>query len=456
MNMETGKRIDVVSVIDGAPLSAFQWRVFALLFIIIMLDGYDTQAIAFVAPAISKAWHLAPSAFGPIFSAGLLGTVIGAVGFGMLADRIGRRMLVIGAVALFGLLTGACAFATGYDELLIYRLGAGVGLGGALVNFLALASEYAPARSRTTIVTISMWGFPLGAVIGGSFAGRMIEYQGWTSIFYLGAVLPLLCVPVLLILLPESVRYMTYVSGKRAAMAHILSKIDGVNTFRAGDDFYLIEPRATRGSVRELFANGLGRGTVLLWITLFASLVLTYCLINWIPSLLRQAGLPIKDAVLGTVMINFAGIVGSLAVSRAMKRRPLRVLTLAYLLGAVSVASISFAEHNVVLIMISIFLTGFFIIGAQLAVTAFITGYYPTSIRGTGVGWSQGVGRFGSLLGPLAGGAVIAVSAQPSHVFLFCAIPALVACAALFGLGRTMHPSSNESAHELQVAPPRH
>lgn len=454
--METGNRIEVASVIDDAPLSRFQWRVFVLLFVIIMLDGYDTQAIAFVAPAISKAWQLAPSAFGPIFSAGLLGTVIGAVGIGMLADRIGRRMLVIGSVALFGFLTWACAFATNYNELLACRLVAGIGLGGALVNFLALASEFAPARARTTIVTICMWGFPLGAVIGGSFAGSMIEHYGWTSVFYMGAALPLLCVPVLLALLPESIRYMTYVPGKRTVIATLLSKIDSARMFSANDEFYLLELRTTRGSVRELFSNGLGAGTVLLWITLFASLVLTYCLINWIPSLLRQAGLSIKDAVLGTVMINFAGIVGSFVVSRLMKRRPLRILVIAYLLGAISVATIGFSGHDVPQIMVSIFFTGFFIIGAQLAVTAYITGYYPTSIRGTGVGWSQGVGRFGSLLGPLAGGAVLAVSGQPLQMFLFCAIPALVACLALICLARVTRSPTGEQTLGLQATPRHH
>jgi AAHS family 4-hydroxybenzoate transporter-like MFS transporter len=452
--METGHRIDIVSVIDDAPLSALQWRVFTLLFVISMLDGYDTQAIAFVAPAISKAWQLPPSVFGPVFSTGLLGTVIGAVGFGMLADRIGRRLLTIGSVTLFGLLTWACAYTTNYNELLLCRLVAGIGLGGATVNFLALASEYAPTRARTTVVTICMWGFPLGAVIGGLFAGSMIEHHGWTSIFYLGAALPLLYVPALLLLLPESVRYMAYVPSKRATMASLLSQIDGTRKFSAQDDFYLIEPRVARGSVRALFSKGLGVGTVLLWIALFASLVLTYCLINWIPSVLKQAGLPIGDAVLGTVMINFAGIVGSFVMSRAMKRRPLRVLVGAYLLGAVSVASIGFASHKVALIMSSIFLTGFFIIGAQMAVTAYITGYYPTSIRGTGVGWAQGVGRFGSLLGPLAGGTVLAATGQPSQMFLFCAIPALVACLALLGLECVTRSTASKAALNLQTTTP--
>ncbi|MEA3101019.1 MFS transporter [Caballeronia mineralivorans] len=452
--METGNRIDVAAVIDGAKFSAFQWRVFILMFIVILFDGYDTQAIAFVAPAISVQWKLPAASFGPIFSAGLAGTVLGAISFGMLADRIGRRWLVIISVAMFGCLTWVCSLADSYTELLIYRLLAGIGLGGALVNFLAVASEYAPERLRNTVVTISMWGFPLGAVIGGSFAGPMIERYGWKSIFYLGALLPLLCVPLLIGLLPESVRYLALSPHHRAKIASVLSKIDPQGGFRPDDAYFVAEPSARRGSVIALFRNGFGWPTVLLWFTLFASLVMTYCLINWIPSLLRQVGMPIRQAVLGTVMINFAAIIGSLAVVRFAKRHTLTRLAGAYVIGAAAVAGIGLVGNQWLPIMTCIFLAGFFVIGAQLAVTAYITGYYPTTIRGTGVGWAQGVGRFGSLIGPLAGGIVLSMTAQPSQMFLYCAIPPLAAALALLALARLTARRSMPAQVTLRTSPP--
>lgn len=455
--METSQRINVAAVIDGARFSAFQWRVFILLFIVILLDGYDTQAIAFVAPAISAQWKLSPSAFGPIFSAGLLGTVLGAILFGMIADRIGRRWPVIFAVAMFGVLTWTCSWAASYRELLTYRLLAGVGLGGALVNFLALASEYAPERLRNTVVTISMWGFPLGAVIGGSFAGPMIEQYGWTSVFHLGALLPLLCVPLLIALLPESVRYSTISNRHQQKIARILSSIDQSRTYRREDSFFVDEPHAGRGSVASLFRHGLGLPTVLLWFTLFSSLVMTYCLINWIPSLLRQIGMPIRQAVFGTVMINFAAIIGSILIVRFAKRHTLRRLAYSYGCGAVAVAGIGLVGNQPLPVMTCIFFAGFFVIGAQLAVTAYITGFYPTAIRGTGVGWSQGVGRFGSLLGPLIGGLVLSITAQPSQMFLFCALPPVAAALALIALARiTARVIPPEAAITLRTTPPHH
>lgn len=453
--METTQRIDVAAVIDDARFSPFQWRIFILLFVVIVLDGYDTQAIAFVAPAISAQWKLPPAAFGPIFSAGLSGTVLGAVAFGMAADRLGRRWPVIVSVALFGVLTWMCSLADSYTSLLVYRLLAGIGLGGALVNFLALASEYAPERLRNTAVTISMWGFPLGAVVGGGFAGRMIEHFGWPSIFHLGAALPLLCVPVLIFLLPESIRYATLSGRQRERIAHALSQIDGRRQYRRDDTFYVAEPAASRGSVAALFRNGFGVPTVLLWFTLFSSLVMTYCLVNWIPSLLRQIGMPIREAVLGTVMINLAAIIGSIFVVRLSKRHTLRRLAGAYVLGALAVAGIGLAGNRPLPVMTCIFFAGFFVIGAQLAVTAYITGFYPTSIRGTGVGWSQGVGRFGSLLGPLAGGLVLSLTAQPSQMFLFCAIPPLGAALALLLLARVGTREPGGTRASMRTAPRR-
>ncbi|WP_118180445.1 MFS transporter [Paraburkholderia phosphatilytica] len=453
--METGQRIDVAGVIDTAPFGPYQWRIFILLFVVIVLDGYDTQAIAFVAPAISAQWKLAPAAFGPIFSAGLLGTAVGAILFGMVADRLGRRWPVICSVALFGALTWSCSIAQNYHELLVLRLVAGVGLGGALVNFLALASEYAPARLRNTAVTISMWGFPLGAVVGGAFAAPMIERYGWTSVFHLGAVLPLLCVPVLILLMPESIRYATLSGRHRGKIAAALARIDHTRSWRADDTYYVAEPKVTRGSVSALFSDGFGVPTVMLWIALFSSLVMTYCLINWIPSLLRQIGMPIRQAVLGTVMINFAGIVGSICVVRIAKRHTLSRLAYSYGLGAIAVAGIGLAGDRWLPVMTCIFLAGFFVIGAQLAVTAYITGFYPTSVRGTGVGWSQAVGRTGSLLGPLAGGAVLAVTAQPSQMFLFCAIPPVVAAIALLALARSTARGAAAEPASLQAAPPQ-
>jgi AAHS family 4-hydroxybenzoate transporter-like MFS transporter len=456
--METSTRVDVARVIDDAKVSPFQRQLFVLLFILLMLDGFDTQSIAFVAPAITKAWGLQPAMFGPIFAAGLLGTVIGGVGFGMLADRIGRRLPIIVSFVIFGVFAGACAFATSYQTLIIYRVLAGLGLGGAMSNCLALASEYAPKRSRTAIVTACLWGFPFGAALGGLLAGDMIGRFGWPSVFYLGALLPLVCVPLLFVVLPESILFMTLAKQNFSErIARTLGRIDARQRDRKGVVYFIDEPALRRGSIKGVFSNGLASGTLLLWLTIFVSLVLVYCLINWIPTLLHQAGLSIQSAVLGTVVLNFSSILGSLVLTRVMKTNPMKITAVAYLLGAVAVAAIGLVGQQTFAIMAAIFATGFLVIGGQLTVTAFIASYYPTSIRSTGVGLAGAVARFGSLVGPLAGGLVLATSKEPSEMFMLFAVPALIASVALLAFtvivgGRTRTAAAAASASDPVMA----
>ena len=445
--MQTVARIDIARVIDDAKVSPFQRWLFVLLFVLLMLDGFDTQSIAFVAPAITKAWGLQPAMFGPIFAAGLLGTVIGGVALGMLSDRIGRRLPIIASFVIFGVFTGACATATSFQTLLIYRVLAGLGLGGAMSNCLALASEYAPKRSRTAIVTACLWGYPFGASVGGLLAGDMIGRFGWPSVFHLGALLPLLCVPLLFAVLPESILFLTLAKKDfTERITRTLARIDARQRDQGAVVYFVDEPALKRGSMKGVFSNGLATGTLLLWLTLFVSLALVYCLINWIPTLLHQAGLSIQSAVLGTVMLNFSSILGSLALTRVVKTNPMKTVAVAYLLGAMAVAAIGSVGQQTSSIMTAIFFTGFFVIGGQLTVTAYVSTYYPTSIRSTGVGLAGAVARFGSLIGPLLGGWVLASSTGPSQMFMLFAVPALVAGVAVLAFTMLVGKGTGASA----------
>jgi AAHS family 4-hydroxybenzoate transporter-like MFS transporter len=442
MQAQVARRIDAIDIINNAKLSRFQWRLFALLFAFTLCEGFDTQCIAFVAPAISKDWALSPAALGSLFSAGFVGTAIGAVAFGILSDRIGRRMPLIMTTAVFAIATGACAIATSYNALFAYRLLAGVGLGGAMCCALALASEYAPERIRATVVAVCLWGFPVGAFLGGVFAGDLITFYGWPSIFYLGAVLPLLLLPVLLVLLPESIRCLILGGAANGPLvAQLLARIDPDRGLSGTDQFYLAEPITSRGSTAALFRDGLGIGTSLLWVACFCSCILIYCLINWIPYVLNQAGNSIRVAAFGTGIFNFAGIAGSYLISRLMRRRPLRAIAAAYVVGAVAVGLIGVASHEGPLALVIISIAGFFAIGAQISLTAFAFNYYPTSLRSTGGGWYQAISRVGSIAGPMIGGAVLAATGQPTQMFLVCAIPALAAGLTLLVLSSQTKPA---------------
>jgi MFS transporter, AAHS family, 4-hydroxybenzoate transporter len=427
-------KVDVAAVINDSEISRFQYIIFTLCILIMMCDGFDTQALAYVAPSIASEWKLSPGIFGPVFAAVLLGSMVGAFGFGYLADRFGRKRTLVLCMILFGALNIGSAYATSIESFTLLRFLCGVGLGGVIPNVMALVSEYAPARRRATLVAITWCGFSLGAVLGGLISVPLISHFGWKSVFVFGGILPLCLVAIVVFALPESIKFLILARGKGVELVAVLRKLNPGRHFDDSSAFVLDEPRLGRGSISALFRDGLAIGSVFLCLAFFMSLMLVYLFINWIPLLLRQAGLPLQDAMMGTIIFNLSGIFGSVFCTQFIDRKilpPMFVLIFAYFVGAAAVFAIGFAGTSFWPIMGTIFLGGFFIIGAQLSLNALITNYYPTAIRGTGVGWSQVVGRTGSLLGPLMGGALVSQGMSPSQLFQVSSIAPLLACVCL-------------------------
>lgn len=431
--------VDVAARIDRAPISRRQLEVFLLCLLIAMLDGFDTQSIAFVAPGLAAEWQVSPASFGPIFSATLLGSMLGVAIFGRLSDRYGRRWFTVGTVALFGVATLASGWAQSATQLMLYRLIAGFGLGGVLPNFMALAAEYAPRRLRSTVVVITMWGYPLGAVIGGMLSTVLIAHFGWRSVLIAGGVAPLLLLPVLIARLPESICFLAIRPGGQDVARRLLNEMDPSQQLDAGVRLTVPELAGAAGGFRLLFARGLAANTILFAAAMFMSLLLSYLLLSWIPLLLRETGLSVRDAVLGTVTFNVAGIIGSYLFTRRVDAasRPLALMIGAYCASALAVAAIGVVGARFWPVMTSIFLAGFLLVGIQMTLSAFIASSYPTPLRATAVGWVQAVGRFGSLLGPLAAGGLLSLGALPPQLFVISSIAALLAAAALAVLART-------------------
>src|ERR1700692_1264001 len=381
-------KVDVAAVINDSEISRFQYLIFTICIMIMMCDGFDTQALAYVAPSIASEWKLSPGVFGPIFAAVLLGSMAGAFAFGYLADRFGRKRTLLLCVIWFGLLNVGSAFASSIESFPLLRFLCGIGLGGAIPNVMALVSEYAPARKRATLVAVTWCGFALGAVLGGLISVPLISHFGWRSVFVFGGILPLCLVPIVVFALPESFKFLILVRGKSAEVISVLRKIVPGRHFDDSSAFVLDEPRPGRGSLSALFRDGLAIGSVFLCLAFFMSLMLVYLFINWIPLLLRQAGLPLQDALMGTIIFNLSGIFGSICCTQLIDRKvgpPITILIIVYFIGALAVLSIGFVGTSFWPIMTTIFLSGFFVIGVQLSLNAYITNYYPTAIRGTGV-----------------------------------------------------------------------
>ena len=441
-------RANVTDIIDGAPISAFQVRILVLCLLVSMLDGFDTQSIAFVAAPIAEAWHLSPSQFGSIFSATLLGTALGAALLGHLADRFGRRLLLAVAVALFGSMTLACSFSHGFYSLLAFRLLAGIGLGGAIPNFIAFASEYSPRRVRSTVVVATLRGFPIGAILGGSISTSVIQHFGWSAVFLMGGVLPLALAPILFLFLPESIRYLTLRPAAAGAVARILKRIDPTLEYDAKTDFFLAEAAVKASRISAVLEGRLAAGTALLGGALCMSLLLAYLLVNWIPLLFRQIGLPLADAVFGTVLLNLSGIAGSYLLAHRIDlgRHALTMMMTGYIVAALAVASIGAFGTSRDFMMASTACVGFSLIGTQLSLTAYIADFYPTAVRATGVGLTQALGRCGSLLGPLIAGWLLSSGISAQHLFRLASIPALLAAVALFAFRVVSNRSARPAA----------
>ncbi len=430
--------LDVAAFIDRNPIRPAQLNIFGLCLAVSILDGFDTMVMSFLAPAISSDWRTSPAAFGMVFAATLLGGAFGATACGLLADRFGRKTLILASVAWFSVLTLGCAMANRIDVLIALRFLAGVGLGGAIPNVLALAGEYAPARHRSTVVSVVTWGTPLGAVVGGLVTSPMIETWGWRSVLLLAGLVPILLWPLLLATLPESVRFMALRQDARERLVKVLARIAPHETISLDATPVTAERGPQHAGVSALFRDGLAAGTILLSGAMFMSLVLSFFLVNWTPTLLKQAGLPLKSAILGTIVLNLSGVIGSLFIARLVdgKANAPRLLGLTYVGAIIAVIAAGVVTRSggahLLPVLICLAASGFLLIGSQIVLSAFITDFFPTAVRATGVGLNNAFARFGSLLGPVVGGVLLGAGVGPSQLLIGSALPGGLSAACLF------------------------
>jgi AAHS family 4-hydroxybenzoate transporter-like MFS transporter len=424
------------SGIDTAHFGSYQFRIAALCALIAGLDGFDTQAIAYVAPTIAETWKLDKAAFGPIFGVGLLGLTTGAFILGPLADRVGRKLVIILCTAIFGLFSLLTAEATNIDQLLFYRLLTGIGLGGAMPNLIAITNEYAPAHIKATLVTVMFCGFPLGSTIGGVVSAPLIARLGWEAVFICGGIVPLALIPILWIAMPESARFLAMKADGERRITSILRRIDP--RLNPADFVAQVRKEADAGAagkfpISELFRGGRTPTTLLLWLAFFMNLLVMYFLVNWLPSLLRGNGLSLKIAIASTATLNLGGVVGAIMLGRLIdKREPAIVLGIAYLASAVFILIIAYSGANVALLLAGAGAAGFGIVGGQIGLNAVAASTYPDAVRSTGVGWALGVGRIGSILGPVAGGALLGLGWSSQQLLLMALVPALITAIAVF------------------------
>lgn len=379
------QRLELQKLLNAAPVGARQWRVIICCFLVVMLDGFDTAAIGFIAPDIRSHWQLTAGDLAPLFGAGLLGLTAGALLCGPLSDRFGRKRVIEFCVALFGLFSLLSAFAPDLQMLVFLRFLTGLGLGGAMPNTITMTSEYLPARRR-------------------------------------GALIPLL---------PESPRWQIRRQLPQAVIAKNVSAITGERY--TDTHFWLDEPAAgAKGSISQLFTGRQLAITLMLWVVFFMSLLIIYLLSSWMPTLLNHRGIDLQHASWVTAAFQIGGTFGALLLGVLMDRfNPYRVLALSYGLGAVCIVMIGLSENGLWLMALAIFGTGIGISGSQVGLNALTATLYPTQSRATGVSWSNAVGRCGAIVGSLSGGVMMAMNFSFDTLFFVIAVPAVVSAVML-------------------------
>jgi AAHS family 4-hydroxybenzoate transporter-like MFS transporter len=429
-------QVDVADFIDQQPVGRFQFKLLLTCASVLFLDGFDTQAIGYVAPVLAKEWGLTKGALGPVFSAGLFGLMIGALVFGPLADRIGRKRIIIASTLAFGVGALITAFVPDVETLLVIRFLTGLGLGGAMPNAIALTSEFNPRRRRATMVMIMFCGFSVGAALGGVLAAALIPQFGWRAVFVIGGIAPLLLVPVLALRLPESVRFLALTGRADARVAELLSRVSPNAAFPPATRFVVHEPHLPGIPVLHLFREGRSPVTLLLWVIFFMSLLDLYFLSNWLPTVLNDLGVSVSSSAAIGSMLQVGGVVGTFALGSIIDRFSFRALALVYFVAVFAVGAIGQFGHSIVFVTMAIFAAGFCVVGGQIAANGLAATFYPTSVRATGVGWALGIGRVGSIVGPLVGGVLLTMKWSTAEVFMAAAAAALCAALAAFFLSR--------------------
>jgi AAHS family 4-hydroxybenzoate transporter-like MFS transporter len=424
---------DLAAIIDARAIDSFQVRLLLLIGCAIIADGFDVQAMGFVAPAIVRDWHIELPVLGPIFAASLVGMLLGSIVLGSVADRIGRRPVLIGAMIAFGAFTLATALAASIPQLIGARFLAGIGLGGVMGNAVALASEFSPARRRATILMTLSCGFTGGAIAGGVVSALLIPLAGWRVVFLAGGVVPIVIAFFMVAMLPESLHFTVTARRWTPRARAVLGRIaPGVDPRR------LTAPSGPGSApFHGLFASGRFPATLVLWIVSFANMLDLFFLSNWLPTLAVRMGMTGNSAALLGTMLQLGGIAGALVMGPLIDRYGFRgVMLAAFSIAWASVSLLGQPGLPLGAMIIVVMLAGIGVAGAQPAINAFAATLYPPPLRGAGLGWTLGVGRLGAIVGPLVAAGLIGLHWSNQALFVAAAVPAACSAILTFALPR--------------------
>lgn len=428
--------VPVSRLLDERGVGSFQITLLVWSLFLVLIDGYDITAIAFAAPHLVKEWGISPKALGPVFSASLVGILFGSGLFGWVGDRYGRKVALIASNLLFGIFTLTAAYATDLTQMFWLRLIAGIGIGGVIPNAVAINTESAPRRLRATLAIIAVGFVPLGGAIPGFVTAALVPTHGWQIIFLIGGIVPIVIAVAGIFGLPESIKYMALHERYRTRMRVVVGKISP-STQIAPDARFVIEDEQQVPSLnpKYLFGQGLQLITPLLWLLFALNLMGYFFLISWTPTLMTAAKLPPSTVALSGAALQIGGTVGALLLCWWLQKHRFLAISIMFVLAVPIVALIGYAGLNSQgLLLLVTFFAGFFVLGIQSGINVVGALIYPTSLRANGSGWELGIGRIGSIVGPLVGALFVGMSVE--KLYIWSAVPFAIGAVVCFAIYR--------------------
>ncbi|MDM1323789.1 MULTISPECIES: aromatic acid/H+ symport family MFS transporter [Acinetobacter] len=428
--MSTNK-VNINTLIDEAKFTPFHWGVLIWCLLIIIFDGYDLVIYGVALPLLMQEWGLSAVQAGLLASTALFGMMFGAMTFGTLSDKLGRKKTIMICVAIFSGFTFIGAFATSPVEFGILRFLAGLGIGGVMPNVVALMTEYAPKRIRSTLVALMFSGYAIGGMTSALLGAWLVPQFGWKIMFLLAGI-PLLLLPVIWKYLPESLMYLT--NKNQTSQAHdIIQKISPEQVITHDTQFVLNEvQKGDEAPLKALFQQGRSFSTFMFWLAFFMCLLMVYALGSWLPKLMIQAGYSLGASMIFLFALNIGGMIGAIGGGYLADRFHIKkVLTIMFLCGALALILLGFNSPQFVLYTL-IAVAGAATIGSQILLYTFVAQYYPSTVRSTGMGWASGIGRIGAIVGPVLTGALLTMNLPHQMNFFAIAIPGVIAALAIF------------------------
>lgn len=441
-----GKIIAVQQVLDDNPLSFFQYLTIILGFIIVLYVGYAAAVMGFIGPALAESLNVTPSDLNSTMVASMVGLAIGSFAAGPFADKLGRKMVLLISVAIFGAFSVLASMMSSISGLTVMRLIVGLGLGAAMPISITLVSEYTPIKVRSLIVAVMFCGYTAGSALVGFVAAALLPHYGWQGVLAFGGWVSLVTIIVLALFLPESAKYLAEKHKHPEKIRAYLNKIghvdEGVQFVgeKSSLNAAAAPASAQQSAIAKLFNKELGVGTAMLWVIFFMTMAYIAVYTSWLPTLFGLLGYEQSQAATLATLFQIGGTVGALIIGGLMDRvNPYKALGIALGIGSLITLAVAMFNTNFAWLIASFLIIGVTISGGMVGFNALAAAFYPTSARATGVSWALGIGRFGSISGSLLGGYLLGHNMGFGGIMTWMTVPVAIATIFILYMGVRYH-----------------